>query len=123
MKSNQESRTLSDGPVLGKLIPERENPGRDCVHIAIAPVVAGQDLEPGEPVIIRSGKAEWCDTTKYEAVGIVDPFLTEKVKAGEKFWLLLFQNSITSLRHVWTHPAFRPSVPFPVPQKGGTDGE
>lgn len=82
--------------------------GRDAVHIAIAPVTAGERLLPGQhvgvimapDVVARSG----------DHIGIVDPFLTTWIEAGARFYLCLYPNSITSLRHEWTHPSFLASL-------------
>lgn len=93
-------------PELGKLATEKDH--RDAVHIAVAPVVSAEWLNPGEHVGLRAdGKA----VNGVEPIGAVDPFLSHKVMPGERFWLFLFPNTITSLRHVWSHPAFATKVP------------
>jgi hypothetical protein len=85
---------------IGKLIAGEA--GRDAVHVAIAPTTAPCDLRPGQHVD-RHGNPEGPGVVP---VGIVDPFLREPVQAGQKFWLFLYPNTVTSLRHEWTHPAF-----------------
>src|SRR5262245_3338274 len=90
---------------LGELItdPAAE---RDAVHVAVAPVVAAEDLLPGQHVgFVTPGDHEQVGATAI-TVGIVDPFLRQAVLRGERFWLLLYPQTITSLRHDWTHPAF-----------------
>jgi hypothetical protein len=71
---------------------KKPEPGdrRDAVHVAIIPMTATRRLSPGQHL----------------ANGIVDPFLTRSIEPGEAYWLLLYPNTVTSLRHVWTHPAF-----------------
>lgn len=89
---------------LGQII-DNPDAARDAIHIALAPVVAAVRLLPGWHVGLREdGQA----TTEVGTItiGIVDPFLAEAVNPGERFWLLLYQNTITSLRHAWTHPNF-----------------
>src|SRR5262245_61412735 len=88
---------------LGQLVPDGEL-RRDAVHVAIAPVTAGFSLLPGEHVSLREsdGRA----VLGGEPVGIVDPFLKTAVQTGQRFWLCLYPNTVTSLRHVWTHPVF-----------------
>jgi len=97
-----------NGPKLGAII---DGPcGRDAVHVAVAPVEASCELKPGTHVrLTSSGKATYCKPEM--AIGIVDPFLTESVKEGQRFWLCLLPGTITSLRHVWTSPAFAVKVP------------
>lgn len=88
---------------IGELV--QGDPGRDAIHIAVAPVEAQWELGPGRPVTLNpAGKAIGCSYEK--AVGIVDPFLRGQVSPGQKFWLFLKPNTITSLRHDWTHPNF-----------------
>lgn len=103
-------------PNLGQ-IPD-ESAKRDAVHIAVAPVTALHYLDPGERVrLTKDGKAESSPRSQ-EAIGIVDPYLHGPVLEGQRFWLFLFPNSVTSLRHVWTHPAFSVQLESQVEQKG-----
>lgn len=85
---------------------------RDAIHLAIAPVIAAERLKPGESVtILQTASLKMALITVEacapgEGVGIVDPFLKRGVKANERFYVLLYPNTITSLRHEWTHSAF-----------------
>lgn len=89
---------------LGELLRGGEQ--RDAIHIAVAPVVAAHSLSPGEVIgFVRDGDTELVGESK-APLGIVDPYLKAPVRKGERFWLFLFPNTITSLRHEWTHPSF-----------------
>lgn len=89
---------------VGKLIDGREE--RDAIHIAVAPVFAAEELSPGQHVgLVEAGNTELAGPCK-TPLGIVDPFLTSPVPRGARFWLFLYPNTITSLRHDWTHPVF-----------------
>jgi hypothetical protein len=88
-------------PRLGQLLGPSEL--RDAVHVALCPMMAGERLEPGEHVRVEDGDAH--SAAAGEGVGVVDPFLRRPVEPGERFWLLLYPGTITSLRHEWSHPA------------------
>lgn len=78
---------------------------RDAIHVAICPVVSDETLKPGEHVGLVKDSTERVETSNVP-IGIVDPFLKAQVHPGQKCWLLLYPQTVTSLRHEWTHPAF-----------------
>lgn len=84
-------------------IRPKKNAERDAVHVAIAPVVADENLKPGDRVEINaSGRA----FKGPNPIGIVDPFLNYNIIKDDEFYLCLFPGTIVSLNHVWRHPAF-----------------
>lgn len=92
-------------PQLGHLIFDDQH--RDAVHIAVAPVIAGETLTPGQRIGFTNDGDAFTVVGNTPTVGIVDPFLHEKaVYKGDRFYMFLLPNTITSLRHDWTHPAF-----------------
>lgn len=87
---------------LGKLIDTPQQ--RDAIHVAVAPVVAAQRLNPGCNVgLDANGRA----TNRTDnAIGVIDPFLKHVVLEGESCWLFLYPETVTGMRHEWQHPAF-----------------
>lgn len=111
----------SEQPKIGKIL-DGPSCGRDAVHVAIAPVRAGQFLMPGWHVGIDKNGVAVCnpDDNSWEEpvkmIGIVDPFIDSGISTGKWFYLFLYPGTITTLRHVWTSPAF-PSAKAPVPNE------
>lgn len=92
-------------PQLGKRIEDGDG-GRDAIHVAVAAVTAESRLSPGQHIgLTREDNTDLVGPTEC-TIGIVDPFLTEAVEPGQRFWMLLYPDTITGLRHIWTHPAF-----------------
>ena len=91
---------------LGALIDENQQ--RDAIHVAVAPVIAadGEKLYPGQDIGFVGDDSIHVGAGG-QHLGIVDPFLKRPVYQGDRFWMLLYPNSITSLRHDWLHPAFQ----------------
>jgi hypothetical protein len=98
---------------LGTLIDDTQK--RDAIHLAVEPAVAGTALTPGESVILDDDLLTAFGVPAGEGVGIVDPFIVGPVPKGAKFWLVVYPRQISSLRHVWEHPSFRPSGETGVP--------
>lgn len=116
--SNQKHKVATDAlETLGTIIDE--NAGRDAIHLAVEPVEAGQTLTPGSHVKLVDGKA-YAALGMVDGVGIVDPFLPQLVYAGQRFWLVVYPRTITSLRHVWSHPAFGEEA-APAPEKSASE--
>jgi hypothetical protein len=100
--TNPHNLTTDALATLGNILDEHA--GRDVIHLAVEPVIAGNPLRPGERVRLDNGKAVTASID--EAIGIVDPFLRGNIATGDRFWLVVNPRTITSLRHVWSHPAF-----------------
>lgn len=98
-------------PQVGKLCGSDAH--RDAIHVAIAPVYASENLPVGAHVALCPGTTDqvYEVTDIDEAIGIIDPFLSGGVRRGDRCWLFLYPGTITSLRHVWSHPAFKVRVP------------
>jgi len=91
---------------LGSIIDEKQ--ARDAIHLAVEPVIAAHNMDAGAHIgLLPDGRAS---EFAPKHLGIVDPFLTDGVVAGERFWLVVYPRQITSLRHVWAHPDF-PEAP------------
>lgn len=97
---------MADHTKVGKILMDHQP--RDAIHIAVACVVAVTKLDPGQSIgfVDRENTEQVGPCEHAMSIGIVDPFLTKRVHEGEKFWMFLHPNTITSLRHNWTHPAF-----------------
>lgn len=86
---------------IGKIITTEQH--RDAIHVAIVPMVAGMMLSPGQHVSIAPDRTAYAGKNP---IGVVDPFLSCDVKNKQTFWLFMYPNTVTNLRHDWTHPAF-----------------
>lgn len=93
-------------PQLGVLVDSLTE--RDAIHVAIMAVKAGCALHPGQHVgFIREDSAREVGPATgrdVKAIGIIDPFLKAPVPSGAWCYLVLYPNTITSLRHDWEHP-------------------
>lgn len=93
---------------MGAVLPSDAG-GRDAVHVAVISVVAGSSLLPGQHVgfsttLAKEGGENVAVTHPNKMLGVVDPFIKELVKPGERFWLYIYPRKITGLNHRWTHP-------------------
>lgn len=95
---------MSDAQVwLGKLAPKDAE--RDATHVAVVPMIAAEELAPGEHVgLVDDKDKSAAGTDTQQLIGIVDPFLVAKVKIGQRFYLCLYPRSVTGLRHQYAHP-------------------
>jgi hypothetical protein len=85
--------------VLGKTPVELGT--KDAIHTAIVSVRAAKIIQPGERCGINEfGEAE---PTGAKWVGVADPF-RDSIARGESFWLLLNQDAVPNVQHVWEHP-------------------
>ena len=91
--------------LIGKLVEGHGDP--DAIHVAIMPATAAKSLKPGQHVGFDKGGYSVTDKPQepYRLIGIIDPFLAGDVAKGQRCYVLLYPNTITGLRHVWSHPS------------------
>lgn len=84
---------------------------RDAIHIAIMPVVCGEDyLSAGDEVGLVYGTKNVVKRKNsiygHQVLGVIDPFLVDDImtKKGDVVWCFLKPGTITGLRHEWTRP-------------------
>ena len=81
---------------------------RDATHVAVAPMIAADDMPPGTHCgLVGDGMVG----TGGVPIGIVDPFLSKPVKKGQRFFLCLYPRTVTGLRHHYTHPVLDSAEP------------
>lgn len=81
---------------------------KDAVHVAIVSVRAGRAIKPGSPCTMDD-KGEAIPSAT--GVGIADPFRKTGIARGEAFWLILNQDAVPNVRHVWEHEKFTFEAP------------
>jgi len=89
---------------LGQLLSGKNE--RDAVHVAIAPVIAGCKLKPGQHIGFTDKQNNVVGKTE-DTIGIVDPFLDFEITKGEQFYMVLYPNTVTGMKHHWEHPSFQ----------------
>ena len=103
--------------LVGKQLPAMTE--ADAIHVPVLPVILDEAMRPGEWVVIEKGQARLpkrSDTGICQEVpsAIIDPFLLQnnayirkdvgKLPKGARVFAFMRPGSITSMRHVWTHP-------------------
>lgn len=92
---------------LGQLIDSKA--ARDAIHVAICPVTAQEKLFAGQDVAVTDidgNLMAYTSTDTGACLGIVDPYLKQPVFPDQRFYVFLYPNSVTGMRHHWHHPAF-----------------
>ena len=84
---------------IGKILTNETQ--RDAIHIAVLPVISDEKLYPCQRIGLINGKA----SQNAKHIGIVDPFLSMIVFPGQQFYMFMYPNTITNMRHHWEHPS------------------
>ncbi len=98
---------------------------RDAIHIAMFPAISAEILWRGDYVALENSREDLVFKvlpSDKRCIGMVDPFVNDRINPYQKFWVFLLPNTVTSLRHDWTHPAFVKEVRVDnVPTRGASE--
>ena len=96
-------------PNIGEKILSVTTPERDAIHVAVIPLIAGEEyMQSGDKIRLSLENPEVAMSGDYgNHIGVVDPFLEgSSLKIGDKFWAFLKPGTVTGMRHHWQHPSF-----------------
>jgi hypothetical protein len=96
-------------PLIGKILEQGVIYNRDAIHVPIMPAIALEELKPGEKIVLKKTGDETfgaAKSTSNSLIGVVDPYLREPVKVGEKFFVWIKPSTVQKLWHEWSHPIF-----------------
>jgi hypothetical protein len=93
-------------PLIGKTLAANTEYNRDAIHVPILPVIALEVLNPGDKIALKNIGDSFAASKSKSPVGVVDPFLKEPVKVGERFFCWIKPSTVHKLWHEWTHPIF-----------------
>lgn len=88
---------------------------KDAIHVAIVSVRAAKLILPGQKCSLNENREAVACSSK--GVGVADPFRKENILRGQTFWLLLNQDSVPNVQHVWEHPEVDFTPPTKAPSK------
>ena len=83
---------------------------KDAIHTAIVSVRAASVIAPGQRCGLNEHREAKPDV---KGPGVADPFRKSNITRGQSFWLLLDQDSVPNVQHVWEHP----KVDFTPPER------
>lgn len=98
--------------VLGKRPMELGD--KDAIHVAIVAVRAAEPIRPGSRCNLNDHREAVNDK---DGIGVADPFRKDTIVTGQSVWLLLNQDAVPNVRHVWDHPTADFTPPEREPQK------
>jgi hypothetical protein len=81
---------------------------KDAVHVAIVAVRAACPIAPGQRCGLNNDQEAIPDG---DGPGIADPFRAKTIMTGDSFWLVLNQDAVPNVQHVWDHPTIDFSAP------------
>ncbi len=90
---------------------------KDAIHVAIVSVRAKGPIAPGTRCAMNADREA---IESANGPGIADPFLKNTIQTGQAFWLLLNQDEVPNVRHVWDHPTVDFSPPANPVKKNRT---
>lgn len=90
---------------------------KDAIHTAIVSVRAGCLIEPGQRCGLDANREA---VPNSKGCGVADPFLRKSIMRGQSFWLILCQDEVPNVQHVWEHPSVDFTPPTTPPSRNRT---